>query len=43
VMCSSRCSSWSPPRWLDNKGADGVVHYSTERNAVSLDGLPGMV
>jgi pyridoxamine 5'-phosphate oxidase-like protein len=29
--------------WSDNKGPEGVVRYYTERNAVSLDGLPGMV
>jgi hypothetical protein len=29
--------------WSDNKGPDGVARYHVERNAVSLDGLPGMV
>ena len=28
--------------WSDNKGPDGVARYRTKRNAVSLDGLPGM-
>ena len=28
--------------WMDNKGPDGVVRYQAKRNAVSLDGLPGM-
>jgi hypothetical protein len=29
--------------WLDNKGPGGVARYHVERNAASLDGLPGMV
>lgn len=28
--------------WSGNKGPDGVVRYQAKRNAVSLDGLPGM-
>jgi hypothetical protein len=28
--------------WSDNRGPDGLARYQTERNAVSLDGLPGM-
>ncbi|HEY2766505.1 MAG TPA: pyridoxamine 5'-phosphate oxidase family protein [Pseudonocardiaceae bacterium] len=28
--------------WSANKGPDGLVRYHTERNAVSLDGLPGL-
>lgn len=29
-------------RWTEHKGADGVVAYRAERNASSLDGLPGL-
>lgn len=28
--------------WADNKGADGVVAYRSERNATSIDGLPAI-
>ncbi len=28
--------------WADNRGPDGVAHYQATRNAVSLDGLPGL-
>ncbi|MGH3754064.1 MAG: pyridoxamine 5'-phosphate oxidase family protein [Pseudonocardiaceae bacterium] len=28
--------------WAANRGPDGVARYHAERNAVSLDGLPGM-
>jgi hypothetical protein len=28
--------------WADRKGEDGVVAYRAERNATSLDGLPGI-
>ncbi|MDQ4092037.1 MAG: pyridoxamine 5'-phosphate oxidase family protein [Actinomycetota bacterium] len=28
--------------WSDNKGPDGLARWHAERNAVSLDGLPGM-
>ncbi len=27
-------------RWADSKGAEGLVEYQCEKNAVSLDGLP---
>jgi hypothetical protein len=28
--------------WAENKGADGLVAYRAEKNAVSIDGLPGL-
>jgi hypothetical protein len=28
--------------WADRKGPDGVVAYREERNALSIDGLPGL-
>ena len=28
-------------RFADNKGVDGLAAYRAERNAVSIDGLPG--
>lgn len=28
--------------WAANRGPDGLARYQAERNAVSLDGLPGM-
>jgi hypothetical protein len=28
--------------WADRKGEDGVVAYRAERNATSIDGLPGI-
>jgi len=28
--------------WADRKGDDGVVAYRAERNATSIDGLPGI-
>ena len=28
--------------WADRKGPDGVVAYRDERNALSIDGLPGL-
>ncbi len=30
------------PEWADRKGADGVTAYREERNATSIDGLPGL-
>ena len=30
------------PRWARSKGPEGVVAYRAEKNAVSLDGLPGL-
>jgi hypothetical protein len=30
-------------RWAANKGPEGIVAYQAEKNAVSLDGLPGLV
>ena len=30
------------PEWGERRGADGVVAYQAEKNAVSLDGLPGL-
>ena len=30
------------PRWAQSKGPEGVVAYRAEKNAVSLDGLPGL-
>jgi len=29
-------------RWADSKGREGIVNYQAERNAVSIDGLPGL-
>ena len=29
-------------RWADRKGEDGLVRYRAEKNAFSLDGLPGL-
>jgi hypothetical protein len=29
--------------WADRKGPDGVVAYRNDRNAVSIDGLPGII
>lgn len=29
-------------RWSERKGADGLVAYKAEKNAVSIDGLPGL-
>jgi hypothetical protein len=29
-------------RWAESKGADGLVRYRREKNARSLDGLPGL-
>jgi hypothetical protein len=29
-------------RWAQSKGPDGVLAYQRDRNAVSLDGLPGL-
>lgn len=29
-------------RWAQNKGPDGLVAYRVEKNAASLDGLPGI-
>jgi hypothetical protein len=29
--------------WADRKGADGVAAYRQEKNARSIDGLPGIV
>lgn len=29
------------PRWLAKKGADGSAEYRRQKNAVSIDGLPG--
>jgi hypothetical protein len=29
-------------RWAESKGADGVIQYRREKNARSLDGLPGL-
>ncbi|MDA0814248.1 MAG: pyridoxamine 5'-phosphate oxidase family protein [Verrucomicrobia bacterium] len=29
-------------KWNDNKGADGVKAYQSDKNAVSIDGLPGL-
>ena len=28
--------------WADRRGADGLVEYREEKNAVSIDGLPGL-
>ena len=28
--------------WSDRKGRDGVERYRSEKNATSLDGLPGV-
>ncbi|MCA1705594.1 MAG: pyridoxamine 5'-phosphate oxidase family protein, partial [Actinobacteria bacterium] len=28
--------------WSDNRGSDDLARYQAKRNAVSLDGLPGM-
>jgi hypothetical protein len=28
--------------WADRKGPEGVVAYRAERNAASIDGLPGL-
>ena len=28
-------------RFADNKGVEGLATYRAERNAVSIDGLPG--
>jgi hypothetical protein len=30
-------------RWAERKGEDGLLAYRAEKNAVSLDGLPGLV
>jgi hypothetical protein len=30
------------PEWADRKGAGGVAAYRDERNAASIDGLPGL-
>ena len=30
-------------QWAENKGADGLAEYQEAKNAVSLDGLPGVV
>lgn len=30
------------PRWAQSKGADGLAAYRAEKNAASLDGLPGL-
>ncbi|MGZ4385824.1 MAG: pyridoxamine 5'-phosphate oxidase family protein [Gaiellaceae bacterium] len=30
------------PRWLESKGRDGILAYQAEKNAVSIDGLPGV-
>jgi hypothetical protein len=30
-------------RWAASKGPEGIVAYRAEKNAVSLDGLPGLV
>jgi hypothetical protein len=29
-------------RWAASKGAEGIVAYQAEKNALSLDGLPGL-
>ena len=29
-------------KWCEKKGAEGVAAYVREKNATSLDGLPGM-
>ena len=28
--------------WAESKGAEGVVEYRRQKNAVSIDGLPGI-
>lgn len=28
--------------WAENKGDDGIVEYRAEKNAASIDGLPGL-
>lgn len=30
------------PRWCEKKGDDGLIDYQRRKNAVSLDGLPGI-
>jgi predicted pyridoxine 5'-phosphate oxidase superfamily flavin-nucleotide-binding protein len=30
-------------KWAERRGPDGLVEYREERNAVSIDGLPGLV
>ena len=30
------------PRWAEKKGVDGLEVYKREKNAVSIDGLPGL-
>lgn len=29
-------------RWTERRGMDGILRYRAERNAVSIDGLPGL-
>jgi hypothetical protein len=28
--------------WADRRGPDGLLEYREEKNAVSIDGLPGL-
>jgi Pyridoxamine 5'-phosphate oxidase len=30
------------PKWAERRGADGLVTYRAEKNAASIDGLPGL-
>lgn len=30
------------PAWAERRGADGLVEYRAEKNAASIDGLPGL-
>jgi Pyridoxamine 5'-phosphate oxidase len=30
------------PKWAERRGADGLVEYRAEKNAASIDGLPGL-
>jgi hypothetical protein len=30
-------------QWAEGKGVEGLVEYQAAKNAVSLDGLPGLV
>jgi hypothetical protein len=30
-------------RWADKRGPDGLVEYRGEKNAISIDGLPGLI
>ncbi|MDQ1403576.1 MAG: hypothetical protein QOG03_1892 [Actinomycetota bacterium] len=31
------------PKWAEKRGADGLVAYRAEKNAESIDGLPGLI